>query len=128
MARRGAGRGGLTERDRFWRRHLERQAAGAETSKAYAAREKLSIYALYQARKRLIALGAWPAAAATASQPARPQAPRAPRFTRLTLPAPAPSAAPACRLRLASGVLVEWSASPPAELLASLVAQLAAPR
>ena len=32
----------MTERDRFWLRHLERQAAGAETSKAYAAREKLS--------------------------------------------------------------------------------------
>jgi hypothetical protein len=127
MARRGAGRGELTERDRFWRRHLERQAAGAETSKAYAAREQLSIYALYQARKRLIALGAWPAAA-NASKRARPMAPRAPRFTRLSLPAPAPSAAPACRLRLASGVLVEWSASPPAELLASLVAQLGSPR
>lgn len=51
MARRGTGRSVLTERDRFWLRHLERQAAGAETSKAYAAREKLSICALYLDRQ-----------------------------------------------------------------------------
>jgi len=36
-------------------RHLERQAVGARTSKVHAAREKLSICALYQARMRLIA-------------------------------------------------------------------------
>ena len=48
MARRGVEADGLTQRDRFWLRHLERQAAGAETSKAYATREQVSIYALYR--------------------------------------------------------------------------------
>ena len=126
MTERGTGRDERTERDRFWLRHLEGQAAGEETSKAYAAREKLSIHALYQARKRLVALGAWPAA--TARRRLRTQAPSAPRFTRLTLPAPALTAAVACRLRLASGVVVEWSAPPPVELLAVLVARIAPPR
>ena len=125
MARRGAGRRELTERDRFWLRHLERQAAGAETSKAYAAREKLSICALYQARMRLIAQGAWPAA--SARKGSRPVAVAPVAFTRFALPAPAPAAV-ACRLRLSSGMVLEWSASPPVELLAELVARMASPR
>lgn len=123
MARRGAGRGELTERDRFWLRHLERQAAGAETSKAYAAREKLSICALYQARMRLIAQGAWPAA--SARKGSRPVAAAPVRFTRLALPAPA---AVACRLRLSSGMVLEWSAPPAVEVLVDLVARMASPR
>ena len=123
MTRRGTGRRELTERDRFWLRHLERQAAGAETSKAYAAREKLSIFALYQARMRLIAQGAW--RAASARKRSRPETAMPVRFTRLALPAPA---AVACRLRLSSGMVVEWSAPPSAELLADLVARMASPR
>ena len=128
MSRRGSEHGALTERDRFWRGHLERQAAGAETSKAYAAREKLSISAFYQARMRLTAASAWPAA--PARKRLRPQATSAPLFTRLSLPAPAPSAAAAaaCRLRLASGVVIEWSAPPPVEVLASLALQIATAR
>ena len=125
MARRGAGRRELTERDRFWLRHLERQAAGAETSKAYAAREKLSIYALYQARMRLIAQGAWPAA--SARKGSRPETAASVGFTRLALPAPA-LAGPACRLRLSSGMVLEWSAPPPVELLAGLLERIAPPR
>jgi hypothetical protein len=48
-------------------------------------------------------------------------------FTRLALPAPAPAAV-ACRLRLSSGVVVEWSAPPAVEVLADLVARMASPR
>jgi len=124
MARSGTGRRELTERDRFWLRHFERQAAGSETSKAYAAREKLSICALYQARMRLVAQGAWPAA--SARKGSRPAAPPV-SFTRLALPASAP-VVPACRLRLSSGMVLEWSAPPPAEVLAELVARMASPR
>lgn len=125
MAKRGAGHRELTERDRFWLRHLERQAAGAGTSKAYAAREKLSIFALYQARMRLIARGAWPAA--SARKRLRPGTATPVGFTRIALPAPALSAV-ACRLRLSSGMVLEWSAPPPVEVLADLVARMAAPR
>ena len=125
MTRQGTGRRELTERDRFWLRHLERQAAGAETSKAYAAREKLSICALYQARMRLTARGAWLAAPARKSS--RPVVVAPVAFTRLALPAPAPAAV-ACRLRLSSGMVLEWSALPPVELLVDLVARMASPR
>ena len=125
MARRGVRRRELTERDRFWLRHLGRQAAGAETSKAYAAREKLSIFALYQARMRLIAQGAWPAA--SARKGSRPETTTPVAFTRLALPAPTPAAV-ACRLRLSSGLVLEWSAPPPVEVLADLVARMASPR
>ena len=125
MARRGAGHRKLTERDRFWLRHFERQAAGAETSKAYAAREKLSACALYQARMRLTARGAWPAA--PARKGSRPVVAAPVGFTRVALPAPVPGAV-ACRLRLSSGMVVEWSAPPPVELLADLVARMASPR
>jgi hypothetical protein len=125
MARRGAGHRELTERDRFWLRHLERQSAGTETSKAYAAHEKLSICALYQARMRLIARGAW--RAAPARKGARPETATPVRFTRLALPASAP-AAMACRLRLSSGMVVEWSALPPVEVLVDLVARMTSPR
>jgi hypothetical protein len=125
MTRRGAGRRELTERDRFWLRHFERQAAGAETSKAYAAREKLSICALYQARMRLIARGAWQAAPVRRRLRSAAAAPVG--FTRLALPTPA-AAGVACRLRLSSGMVLEWSAPPAAEVLADLVARMASPR
>jgi hypothetical protein len=127
MAMRETARLELTERDRFWLRHLERQAAGAETSKAYAGREKLSICALYQARMRLVARGAWPAASASVRKGSRPAAATPVRFTRLALPAPTP-VVPACRLRLSSGMVLEWSAPPPVEVLAELVARMASPR
>ena len=125
MTRRGTGRRELTERDRFWLRHLGRQAKGAETSKAYAAREKLSICALYQARMRLVARGAW--RAASARKGSSPEMSTPVGFTRLALPAPA-LAAVACRLRLSSGLVLEWSAPPPVEVLADLVARMASPR
>ncbi len=128
MARRGAGHRELTERDHFWLRHLERQAAGAETSKTYAAREKLSICALYQARMRLTARGAWPVASASVRKGSRPVVAVAPvGFTRLALPAAA-LAAVACRLRLSSGMVLEWSAPPPVEVLAGLLEQIAPSR
>jgi len=126
MAKGVRGSDGLTERDRFWLRHLERQRSGAETSKAYAAREGLSAHALYQARKHLVARGVWPAAGTRRRKVHRSGA-RMPAFTRVTLGAPAGAvpAAPACRVRLASGAVIEWSAAPEAADLAALVRALA---
>jgi hypothetical protein len=46
-----------TERDRFWLDHEQAIAKSGQSAKAYAAEQGLSMHALYQARKRLKALG-----------------------------------------------------------------------
>jgi len=107
----------LTVREQFWLGHLRKiEAAGIET-KAYAARRGLAVQALYQARKRLVALGAWPERKASV----------APVFAPVRV-LDAPVAGPACRLRFANGAVLEWSAVPPAELLAALVERMDAAR
>jgi hypothetical protein len=129
MAKAVRGSDGLTERDRFWLRHLERQRSGSADSKTYAARERLSVQALYQARKHLVARGAWPGSGKRRRGP-RPQAPQPPAFTRVTLGA-APlrtEALPACRLRLASGAVIEWRETPAAAQLAALLGAAAPAR
>jgi hypothetical protein len=130
MAKGVRGSDGLTERDRYWLRHLRRQAAGTETSKVYAAGEGLSVHALYQARKHLVARGAWPAGPKQVRRGSGVESPRTPSFARVTLGAPAlrHETAPACRLRLGSGAVIEWNASPPAGQLAELLAAMAALR
>jgi hypothetical protein len=117
MAKRGQQRE-LTARERFWLGHLRRiEAQGIET-KAYGAQRGLSVHALYQARKRLVALGAWPerkAPARTASVPV---------FAPVRI-LDVPEAAVACRVRLASGAVVEWSSAPAADALAAVLARAA---
>jgi len=75
---------------------------------------------------RLVARGAW--RAALARKGSRPETSTPVRFTRLALPTAPPPAAVACRLRLSSGMVVEWSAPPPVEMLVDLVARMASPR
>ncbi|MEN8184859.1 MAG: hypothetical protein ABFS46_20250 [Myxococcota bacterium] len=107
MAKRSAPR---TERDRYWlRQHGACEKSGL-TAKAYARRQRLSIHALYQARKRLRAMGALKPAAPRPSQVkarasggfARVEAPTAPR--------------PRYRVRLPNGALVEWDGASGPEL------------
>ncbi len=51
-----------TERDRDWLDHEAAITTSGQSAKAYAAEHELSLHALYQARKRLRALGLLPAA------------------------------------------------------------------
>jgi hypothetical protein len=94
--------------------HLEKLETEGITAKAYAAREGLPVDALYQAKKRLVARGAWP----------RPRSEAEPTFARVKIVAPpaAPPAPWAVRLRLPSGAVLEWSAAPEADLLRELLA------
>ena len=67
---------------------------------------------------------------AAAAERAKATRATAPAFTRMTLDA-APvreAAAPACRLRLASGAVIEWREAPAAAQLAALLACAAVPR
>jgi len=117
MAKATPTRRGLTAREQFWLGHLRKiEAAGIET-KAYAERRGLSVDALYQARKQLVALRAWPERTASA----------APVFAPVrVIDAPAPG--PACRVRLANGTVLEWSAAPAPEVLADLLDRMGAAR
>jgi len=97
----------LTERDRFWLRHHEACVGSGKTARAYAKAQRVSISALYQARKRLRTQG-------KLAKPSSAQASRRgsalPRFAKVTALRMRP--ATRYRVRLASGVLVEWEGCP----------------
>jgi hypothetical protein len=78
----------------------------------------VSVDALYSARKQLVALHAWPERKATR---------RPPVFTPVrVIDAPAPGTA--CRMRLADGTLLEWSAAPAPEVLMVLLDRMGGAR
>jgi hypothetical protein len=125
---------GATQRDRFWVGHLEKIEAEGIAAKDYAAREGLSIHALYQAKTRLLAQGAFPRARRSAAPTvnkrpvSRDQATST--FARVRV-IESPPAAPmpwALRLRLPGGALLEWAAAPKVNLLAALLERVARPR
>ena len=102
--------GTLTERDRYWLRHQETCSKSGLTAKAYARKHRLSIHALYQARKRLRAMGALEA---TATRPAKAKPSPSGGFARVEVAA-APRAR--YRVRLPNGALVEWEGASGPEL------------
>ena len=85
----------LTERQRFWLRHL--RACGTGSLKAYAEEHGLELGALYEAKSRLKRKGALDTTAR--------------RFARVQCE---PSAAPptVCRIHLCNGTLVEVACAP----------------
>lgn len=105
----------LTARQRFWLKHIRAAERGGEALKHYATRQGLSEHSLYEAKRRLRARGVL--------APASPRRKPAQRFTRVVVseaPAGTPSASP-LRVRLASGVLLEWPEAPQGERLRELV-------
>jgi len=121
MAKARSARSGLTARDRFWLEHLRRVEREGIGSKAYARERGLSVHALYQARKRLIGLGAWPERrVAPAAAP--------PVFTPVRVVEAPVAETAAFRVRLAGGGVLEWSTTPAAETLTVLLDRLAAAR
>ncbi len=118
MAKTTPARRGLTAREQFWLGHLRKIEAAGIASKAYAERAGLSVGALYKARVRLVALHAWPE---------RSGAPTPPVFTPVRV-VDAPALGPACRVRLASGTVLEWSAAPAPEVLAVLLDRMGGAR
>ena len=101
----------LTERDRYWlRQHAACEKSGL-TAKVYARRQRLSIHALYQGRKRLRAMGALKPAAL---RPSQAKARASGGFTRVEAPA---VPRPRYRVRLPNGALVEWEGASGPELV-----------
>jgi hypothetical protein len=109
----------LTEREAFWLAHLRRIESAGIATKAYAARRGLSVHALYQARKQLVRLGAWPE---------RRRSEAAPTFAPVRVIDTPVASVPACRLRFADGSVLEWSAAPAPEALAALLERVGGAR
>jgi hypothetical protein len=107
----------LSERQRFWLRHIRSAEQRGEPLKHYADRLGLSEYSLYDAKRRLRALGAIAPA----------QAPRssAQQFVRVAVAKRPDGAEARLRVRLASGAVLEWSEAPSGEALRELVGMLA---
>jgi hypothetical protein len=118
MAKAMSARRGLTEREQFWLGHLRKIEAAGIAAKVYAERAGLSVGALYQARVQLGTLHAWPERKATRTPPV---------FMPVRV-VDAPMPGPACRLRLANGAVLEWSAVPAPEVLAVVLERMGGAR
>ncbi len=103
----------LSERQRFWLKHLRAAERKDEALKAYAERLGLSRSSLYEAKRGLRACGV--------IAPAPQRRASSPGFARVAV-ADAGRAAPASlRVRLASGALLEWSEAPQGDALRELI-------
>lgn len=114
---RGDGPQQLSDRQRYWLRHIRAAERRREPLKHYAKRLGLSEHSLYEAKRRLRQRGVLEAAAER--RPARP------RFVRVVAEVPElrPAASP-LRVQLASGAVLEWREAPAGEALRELVGWL----
>ncbi len=102
----------LSERQRYWLKHLRAAEERGEPLKAYAKRLGLSESSLYEAKRRLRACGV--------IAPVPKRTTPSPGFARVKLRDPGP---PPCsfRVRLASGAWLEWSQAPQGDALRELI-------
>lgn len=112
-----------TERERFWLAHEEALARSGVTAKAYAAEHSLSVHALYQARKRLRAVGLL----AGSTEQSRSSKRGSPSFSKVEVMAAA-RAPLQFRLSLPNGFVLEWSGGECAETVLTLVERLTTAR
>lgn len=118
---RGRSRTGLTERDRFWLRHIEASARSRTPATIYTADHALSLGAFYEAKRRLVRRGA---------------VSPVPRRGRVSFAAvqvvpearQAESESGPFRLRLACGAVLEWASAPGIEVLGALIERVDSPR
>ena len=103
----------LSERQRFWLKHLRAAERRDEPLKSYAERLGLSKSSLYEAKRRLRACGV------IAPAPQR-QSP-SPSFARVGVADTGRAAFVSLRVRLASGALLEWSEAPQGDALRELI-------
>jgi hypothetical protein len=115
-----------TERDRFWLDHEAALAKSALTAKAYAAEQGLSLYAFYQARKRLRALGLLAPGKPKRGIGKKPEK-TAVSFSKVELLSPRTSQAD-FRLSLPGGAVLEWSGAELPPAVVDLVERLTSPR
>ncbi len=115
VRQRGTAEKGLSERQRYWLKHLRAAARKNEPLTAYAERLGLSKSSLYEAKRRLRACGVIPSV--------RERAVSSAEFVRVELPE-ASRVRTSLRVRLGSGALLEWSEAPRGDALRELVGLL----
>ena len=103
----------LSERQRFWLKHLRAAERKGEPLNAYAARLGLSESSLYEAKRRLRASGV--------IAPAPQRRVSSPGFARVAVVDADRTAPTSFRARLASGALLEWSEAPQGDALRELI-------
>lgn len=111
---RNSRRAGLTERQRYWLKHLRACEASGESVKSYATKHGLSAYALYDVRKRVKAL-AQPASTPSASPVSFAKVRASIR----------PAREGRWKARFPNGTVLEWDAPLDAEFLGSLLQSIA---
>ena len=117
MAERGRKRVRKTERElgerlRSWLKHIRSAERRGEPLKHYAKRRGLSAHSLYEAKRQLRAFGVL--------APAAPRGVGSPEFVRVGVAQRARPVA-SLRVRLASGVELEWIEAPQGEALRELI-------
>lgn len=103
----------LSERQRFWLKHLRAAERKGEPLNAYAERLGLSESTLYEAKRRLRACGV--------IAPATQRRVSSPEFARVAVADAGRGAPASLRVRLASGALLEWSEAPQGDALRELI-------
>jgi len=103
----------LSERQRYWLKHLRAAEDAGEPLKTYAKRLGLSEHSMYEAKRRLRACGLIAPAAERKAAPLR--------FARVAMEPSGATRVSTLRVRLASGALLEWSEAPQGDALRELV-------
>jgi hypothetical protein len=102
----------LTERQRYWLKHVRAAERKGEPLRVYAKRLGLSEHSLYEAKRRLRLSGAL----MPAPQGGRPSV----GFVQVEVSDRDPAAA-SLRVRLGSGALLEWREAPQGDALRELI-------
>lgn len=108
----------LSDRQRYWLKHIRAAEQKREPLKHYAKRLGLSEQALYEAKRRLRQRGVL--------APAPKRRPASVRFVQVVA-ASGPESRPApstLRVQLASGAVLEWCEAPAGEVLRELIGWL----
>ena len=106
----------LSERQRYWLKHLRAAERAGEPVTTYAKRLGLSEQSMYEAKRRLRAYGLIAPAIARKTVKTTPH-----RFTRVAIAPREAAPVTSLRVRLVSGAVLEWSEAPQGDALRELI-------
>jgi hypothetical protein len=116
-----------TERDQYWLDHEAAITTSGLTAKVYAAEQGVSVHALYQARKRLRALGRLAPPGEAGSEKPKSRKRKKASFAKVEV-LQRDEPAGGIRLRLPNGMTLEYSGAESPKVISVLVEHLVAIR